>query len=1157
MIIEKIELIGFKSFGDKTVFSLHSGITTIVGPNGCGKSNVVDAFKWVLGEQSVKSLRGGKMEEVIFAGSQAKKPRGMAEVSLYVRGINPSGNGKENLTVVSRRLYRSGESEYMLDRKVCRLKDIRNIFLDTGLEVKSYSMLEQDRVSSIVTSKADDRRFLIEEVAGVVKYKLRRNEAMSKLESSRNNMARITDIISEVRRQLNSLDRQAKKAERYKKLMAELKGIEIRIAKRDYSVLGMELEQIIKELSAARQEDASSRAEMSRIEAGIESQRITLAEKEKGLESEQNKLLVSEREMSEIQRAVAVSKTEREHLGKSIERLIAQGMENNEKRSTARGRAEELAAAVRELEEKLETQEARAEEQSAGLKEAERAIKDREHNLDNRRRDSFRFTEEIGNSRNERQKHATTLESLEKRSGDLEKEARDLSGALEETDRKSGEIQASLKSRNSELLVYRQERETLSGEIESLRDRINQLSASTAMAREEMASATSRMESLREMDVSEAAEEDLKGSINIAAAVAGVIEAQSDYERAIEAALREATGGFIVPAFEDIFSALGVLEERGTERIAFIPMESAGHQAAEKPEGALAMAHEVVRTKEGFEEVARRLLGNVVVVRDIRQAVALRHSGLMAVTLQGEVLTQTGAVIAGKGRGLLALKRQIRELGTETEKKKARLESLAREAEASSSSLNEKRSALEDLSGRTVEAEKTLSLLKQQAEQNATEAGRLNRKQAHLKIEQDEAQKEKSELLGFIEAGQEDIGRLESQKSSVEGTIERLLMELNGLRSDFEKKRSESVDLKLRINSSRERMNSLANERQATERLSLELADKETLLEREIANTKERIAGFLEQEKVKEEALGELAIRAQAVKTSISSMRDGMAGLSEEIRETERELRNLRFRIDSSAQAISEHDVSRAEHALRIDNLTSNIRNSYGVDLKTVEAAEVTDEDGRAMDELKEKLEKMGPVSLGSIEEYEELKARYDFLSQQKEDLEKSIAELEEAISRINATTRKKLREAYDALKVKFSEVFVALFGGGKAELELTNPNNILETGIDIIAQPPGKRLQNISLLSGGEKTLTALALLFSGFLIKPTPLCILDEADAALDESNTTKFAELLKELSDEIQFIVVTHNKVTMESSDHIYGVTMEEPGNSKVISMELKEA
>jgi len=514
-------------------------------------------------------------------------------------------------------------------------------------------------------------------------------------------------------------------------------------------------------------------------------------------------------------------------------------------------------------------------------------------------------------------------------------------------------------------------------------------------------------------------------------------------------------------------------------------------------------------------------------------------------------------VIAGKSRGLLALKRQIRELGTEIEKKKARLESLARDTEASQTSLNEKSVALEELTGRTVETEKTLSLLRHQAEENAAEAQRLNRKQAHLKMEQEEAEKDKASLKEMVRVKQEEIQRLEADKSSVEGRIESILTELNNLRSDFEKKRSESVDLKLKINSSRERVNSLVNERQSTERLSLELADKEALLEKEIASTEERIKGFSEGEVGKEDSLKGLAVKAQAIKTSISSMRDDMAGISEEIRETEKELRNHRFRIDQSSQVISEHEVSRAEHALKIENLTSNIRNSYGIDLKEAEAAEVTEEDGDLMAELKEKIEKMGPVSLGSIEEYEELKTRYDFLSQQKEDLEKSIAELEEAISRINATTRKKLREAYDALKVKFSEVFVALFGGGKAELTLTNPNNILETGIDIIAQPPGKRFQNITLLSGGEKTLTALALLFSGFLIKPTPLCILDEADAALDESNTAKFAQLLKELSGEIQFIAITHNKVTMESADYIYGVTMEEPGNSKVISMEFKEA
>jgi len=527
------------------------------------------------------------------------------------------------------------------------------------------------------------------------------------------------------------------------------------------------------------------------------------------------------------------------------------------------------------------------------------------------------------------------------------------------------------------------------------------------------------------------------------------------------------------------------------------------------------------------------------------------------VTTDGVVVEPTGAVIAGKSRGVLALKRQIRELDSELAMKRRKVEGLASSIEETQTSLTAKEQALEALAARVVEQEKELSLLRHKAERNCEESERSGRKQAHLRMEMEGVTRERGSLSTLMEEKKAEIEKLENGKAEIEDSIASMLAEIARMREEYEAKRAESVELGLALTTRRERLNSMRSEDGSIETLLNELREKDELISREITATLERSAALEAEIAGKEEELKGLVVLASQVTSRISGTRDVIEGKSEELRTIEQGLRGLRARIDDSTHRLSELEIKSTEVRMRRENLIEGIVNTYDVELAALPLSEVTPEEKERLPELKDKLDSIGPVSLGSIEEYDELKERHEFLTRQQEDLLMSIAELEEAIARINSTTRKKLREAYDTLKVKFSEVFVQLFGGGRAELVLTDESNILETGIDIIAQPPGKRFQNITLLSGGEKTLTALALLFAGFLIKPTPLCILDEADAALDESNTQKFSELLRQLSSDIQFIVVTHNRVTMEVADYLYGITMEEPGNSKVISMELAEA
>jgi chromosome segregation protein len=1158
MRVEKIEIAGFKSFGDRITFDLHSGITCIVGPNGCGKSNVVDAFKWVLGEQSVKSLRGGKMEEIIFAGTTTKKPRGMSEVSLYVSGLGSSDNGKDNVTVVTRRLYRSGDSDYMLNRQSCRLRDIRDIFLDTGLELKSYSMLEQDRVSSILTAKPEERRFLIEEVAGVVKYKVRRHEAKNKLESSRNNLARINDIIGEVGRQLKGLDRQARKAERYKKFMEELKDIELRIARGRFEELTTTLNTLEEEYRLSKESDAGIRAELSKIETDIESRRISLTEDEKQLDSLQGDLQERQRAVANQEQDIAVFRTDLDHKKENIIRLGTQGQENERKRAESQSRREELSLQVSRLEEDMGTLSAKKDAQDTGLKEQEESIRERDRVLDARRRESFRITDETGSLKNDLHKFAATHDNLGRKHNDLTQESRSIAETLTALETSRTELQNAMLARNNELLLIREQKEAVEKEAKDLKEKLENLRAAIAEAREDMASLNSRLESLKEMDVAESSVEVLREGVEVLAPVSDSIEVPKEYERAIESVLREVVEGFIVKGYGEIKQAIGVINSKELKRTAFVPEEEAANKTESPlPAGAIAFASDLVKPRNSHGDAVCRMLKGVVVVRDLDTALSLAGKGMTVVTTSGELVEPSGAVIAGKSRGVLALKRQIREIESDLGIKKSKVESLGTQIEGTQSALVEKEESLKRLSERVINEEKELSLLRLKAERNSEEAERAGRKQSQIRLEMQGVLREKESLGTLMEEKKAEIGKLENGKTEIEDSIVSMQAEIARIREEYETRRTESVELGLELTTIKERLNSLRSEDASTENLLNELLEKDELIKNEIASTKERLVVIEQEIGSKEEALRSLVVLASEVASRISDTRDVIEGKAEELRTTEQGLRGLRVRIDDSAHKLSELEVKRTEIRMKLENLTEGIQNTYEIELGTLPLQEVSEEDMERLPELKQKLDSIGPVSLGSIEEYDELKERHEFLSKQQEDLNLSIAELEEAISRINSTTKKRLRDAYDQLKVKFSEVFIDLFGGGRAELILTDESNILESGLDVIAQPPGKRLQNISLLSGGEKTLTALALVFAGFLIKPTPLCILDEADAALDDSNTQKFAELLQRLSGEIQFIVVTHNRVTMEAADYLYGITMEEPGNSKAISMELKDA
>jgi chromosome segregation protein len=1163
MRIEKIELIGFKSFADKTAFVLHPGITCIVGPNGCGKSNIVDAFRWVLGEQSAKSLRGEKMEEVIFNGSSSKKPKGMSEVSMVVSGMNGAGsNGDQNENVtVTRRLYRSGESDYLLNKNSCRLKDIRDVFLDTGLDFKSYSILEQGRIGEILNSKPLERRFIIEEVAGVMKYKIRRAEALSKLESSRLNLLRINDIVAEVKKQINILDRLAKKAERYKRLSSEMHAIELKIARKEYQLLKDSLAIIVKEHNGLKENETLDGARLTEIENRTQSRRVSLLEKEKALEAVQQRFQAMEREIADIEREIAVAKNDISNLDEQHKRLLRQGDDMDQRSLDLSEKFAQLEENKSRISEEMESQADILREKSENLRTIEESLSDREEEIEDKRREIFRISDEISKLRNELSRQESLLESLYRREDTSIRESGDSRRILEEIEGAINSVESEIHARNNEALLMKEKKEILAEELATTKSRLEMRTRELSEAREELASCSSRIESLREIVFDQPTRELIKSDqeLRLLGSLSDVLEVFAEYEKAVESALSEKAESFILESHADIEQAISSLNGKGMDKTAFITA-SAVQAASERslPDGIIGRATDFVSISEGYAAVARNLLGNILVVRDLKTAFELLPSagGYTFATLSGEVVEPSGAVVIGGEKGIFRRKREIRELEGQISEKKEHIQQISDELRDLQDGISEKEEAIKGVDSSIHAYEKEISLSKHTIEKYIEEKDRVSRKLSYLSIELEDIIREKAAVSEVMMKAEEQVKSTEQRRAGIEADMLGIQESIAQKKSELEEYRSEVTDLRLAAASNRERLDAIRNEMEGSTRLSEELRKRKMGLQTEIESILLRSS---QQEKgitEREEKLRGLVSETDLVRRDAAVKKGEIDAENEDLVLVEQELRGLRQQISQMTSRLSELDVLKTEHKMKLENLTENIRNNYGQEIGEIELADVSPEEEERLLELRSKIQEMGAVNLGTLEEYDELKTRYDFMTKQQEDLTQSIAELEEAISKINNTTRKKLREAFEALKVKFAEVFVTLFGGGKAELVLTDESNILETGIDITAQPPGKKLQNLHLLSGGEKALTALSLQFASFLIKPTPLCILDEADAPLDESNTERYSKMLQELSKDTQFIVVTHNRTTMAVAQHLYGVTMEEAGVTKVISMQLSE-
>ena len=1239
MRIRRLEICGFKSFIDRTVLTFEDPITGVVGPNGCGKSNIVDAIRWVMGEQSAKHLRGRAMDDVIFAGSETRGPAGLAEVSLTfdtaglpgdttVGGVS-WGAANPAEVVVTRRLYRGGDSEYLLGGVPCRLRDIVEFFLGTGVGSKAYSIIEQGRIGFIVSSRPEERRGLIDEAAGITKYKAKKKVAERRIEASRQHLLRVSDIIAEIETRLRSLRLQAQKAERYKRYKAELKDLDLCAATQKH--FGLVAEQ--KFLLGNREQLVESHTQATTAllveETGIESERLSLSE-------EMAELAAAKEELFALDNKARLSAQKSEHYADEAATLAQRAERSRREIEGLVEKEAETALALAELHGEVVRFDEEAEARGRELDATEQAYAADRSALATARQGLDQATAAASAAATRIARLEADIESAHARAQDLtqrlEVAMADDIVAVEQVDRLLAEGSAvderlaQLRDRAEEI---RAECAAAGARAAGLREEVSRGELELETLREEAHRRRSRLQSLAEIqDRYESFQRGVRAIMQrvrddeqmpapgqdsvpnhhawsmggVRGVVADIVQPPPELETALEAVLGERLGNIIVESHDVGVEAIEYLKSKSEGRSSFIPVELRSPAAlAAAPAGtvvfdtgdglsieqqvpvAMPMALplgegvrgpmlELIGYDRRYDRVAAYLLGDVVVVENLRAALDLwrrTHTDKTLVTLDGEVIDPHGVVTGGSREsalaGVLSQKREMREL----EEVVARLET---DYQAALDRHVRTKQALAEVSKTVEELTAATRHNEMEALAQGKDGDRLLRERQQLEARREQVRSNADDLRSALTQNEQRLSEAtavlaELRESSVvhennavtlRAEAETLQAKVDGLAADLSSHRVAAAQASDRRKMARQNLDRL-------ERDTADYQNRRTQLETEVsadllrAQTLGTDAEQLRAEAALLQAEASERARVHGERQGAVEERNGV------LARREADLRQTRARVTELAEKLSALDLRCQEVALRLSSLEEQVRERHPDVQRLADILTdfhlrpvVGEKEESRLKELRGLLERMGDVNLTAIEESEELQKRYDFLTSQKADLESAIARLESAIEKINRASRKRFREVFDAVNAKFQEVFPHLFRGGRAALALTDENDLLETGVEIVANPPGKKiLQNIELLSGGEKALTAVALLFAIFLVKPSPFCVLDEVDAPLDEANVGRFNEAVREMTDRSQFIIVTHNQRTMEIADRLCGVTMEEPGVSKLVAVNLRGA
>ena len=1227
MYLKNLTVLGFKSFADKTSLNFQPGVTAIVGPNGCGKSNVSDAIRWVLGEQSAKALRGGEMADIIFNGTDSRKPLGMAEVSLTIGGVDEEqlrAAGVEiayNEVTVTRRVFRDGGSEYYINKTACRLRDIQQLFMGTGVGRTSYSIMAQGNITQILSSRPDDRRMIFEEAAGITKYKSQKKESLRKLEYTEQNLLRVADLVREVKRQIGSLQRQAGKARRYKQLSQELEYLDTQLARHQFDVFQTEIhdrEVAAEQLRTGIEETA---AEVMRREDEVLQLRGRLSELEHEIAAMQQQGLELKNESDRHESRVHFNEQRLSEFAEQNAKALSDISQAEERRQIAQLELETTAVALAASEEALAGHRRQLEEKRQGLQRLEENLRQLQEALRQSQAEAFSAAQNLSRVRNEinaldlqKQGNVARLEKLSAEKIQLEEER-------VRSEMRLAEFAADVEAQRVNVATQRGTVEERQLRLRQIHEELITLTQEQDKWLQQQAGKRSQLNVLEQLAAdhegfSAGSLAALKQSQHVLGSLADKIRVPDQFVTAIETALGHHLQLVLTEEPEAARQILADLSANKRGRASIAPLaftrnchgshgvDLGENQAAPTTEPAATTpvelngvpmpAIKVVESDASVQPLLQRLLGSTRIVRSLEAATAAwneNNGAFSFVTLEGELLSRHGVYTGGSNNGqangkaassILGRKNQIAELQRALDQLQTQVAEVSRRKGALQSEQTELQASLQQAQ----------TELRQQEVAIATNEGEFNALKNALRLLHQKIDTVVYEIQNLAAQEKEGLDKragLSSRAGELEAHEQRKQAEVAGFTSELEMLRLQRDEANAGLTDNKvalateEQMS--ASHRQQQSSLALRVrelgqviearqselsafAGRRTQAESEIADSRRHMERLQHERELVNVQTAQLQTQQQAQEAEITSR--------EEL------LRELRRRHSEIQQQRGTLEVELAQKNMSVQNLRERIQQKYHLNLDDIRsecititvadegpakvhtltpeemaaAGAATDWDAVAqqVQALQQRLDEMGPVNLVAIEEYEETEQRYQFLSKQHDDLVSAKAQLLEVINRINTQTREMFRTTFEQIRENFRNMFTEVFGGGKADLILLDENDILESGIDIVARPPGKQLQTISLLSGGEQTMTAVALLFSIYQVKPSPFCVLDELDAPLDESNINRFIRVLQRFLQHSQFIIITHNKRTIGMADVLYGVTMQEHGISRIVSVKF---
>ena len=1182
MYLKRLELQGFKSFADKTILELRPGITTVIGPNGSGKSNISDAIRWVLGEQSMKSLRGTKSLDIIFAGTQNRKSLGFAEASLVFDNSDGALPIEFTEVTVTRKIYRSGETGYYINKTPCRLKDVLELFMDTGIGKDGYSIIGQGKIDEILSNKSEDRRHIFEEAAGIVKYRSRKEEAEKKLEHTKLNLLRINDIISEIESNLGPLQTQAEKAKKYLNLREELKNIEVGLFVYNIEKYKENLQQIVKDIDIMQSQCNDEEGKLEKVKILKEELKSSIDEITEQIENMSNLGFESQKEIEQLNSDINVAKTRISNNNENSVRFTDEIQEQNEK--------------IQELKQELEQKEAKKDNLKQNKEKFEKELNEKQEEL-------AKITEKLSAKELEIEGYKQTVEQNTDKKYELQSEINAQEINFKNYEKRQNQIKQEIQTTISELDNTRMNKEEISKGFYESENKKNKAQKSLEEVAKQKQEANQKIKSFEsninilssDMRIKESrlkflieTEKEKEGYIKsvksllkdcenikdlgkgMHGVLANIIEVPDELETAIEICLGASLQNIVTDTEEDAKKLVEHLRKNNLGRASFLPIASVKGKKLEKlkgnESGVIGIASDLVKFNKKYEQIILNLLGRTVIVDNMDTAIKVaKQNGytFRIVTKDGDLINPSGAITGGsvakKTVNILGRGKEIEKLEKEIKNIKAKIQKLEEEKEEYEQSIEGILELSANLEKELQEIDITYATEKQKMISIDENIQKLQNRSNKLKEEQKNLETLKQESIEQKEKIQEETQKITNQNEE----LSKLISEFAELNKDDQKYiddlNFDITNLKISVSSFDESESSI---QEIQERINQELNNAKASIENKNNQIEQIKVDNENLEKSIQETLNKIEEIKQKVNNSsseIEKMKQERAQKSEKLSKQEDEITSKFKIIEDLKSQLVKLDVKKTKVEEDINTIINKMWEEYELTPNNVEGYAKPENVAltqKRVNNIRTEIRDLGSVNVDSIEEYKNLKGRYDFMSEQRLDLENTMSKLRKVITDMTQIMKEQFREKFKIINKNFGEVFAELFGGGKASLNLEDEENILECGIEITVQPPGKKLQNMMLLSGGEKAFTAIALLFAILKINPAPFCVLDEIEAALDDVNVFRYADYLKKFTEHTQFLVITHRKGTMEAADTVYGVTMEESGISKLLSMKLNK-